>query len=226
MSFTIATLVSPTQRTRVTAIEFMKAPHTPLLIVELLMRKMTRRALVGVKELRMWLLMAQMTTQTTTGSRGVAMESVVARMIIKATIGAKVLITGLMTAHMTIQVMDGVKDARLGVSMTLVANGVEVTIPAMLGVKETKDGNINSLDSYAAAAEEDEDNCKSRDDISTPTLVEPKNWMYHLHWWAVPIHIGHHGLPKAKKLARHCGENVNELEIVLQVSQLGSFLTN
>ena len=129
----------------------------------------------------MWLLMAQMTTQTTTGSKGVAKESVVARMIIKATIGAKVLITGLMTVRMTIQVMDGVKDARLGVSMTLVANGVEVIIPAMLGVKQTKDENINSLDSYAAAVEGDEDNCKSIDDISTPTLVEPKNWMYHLH---------------------------------------------
>src|SRR6266568_781616 len=118
-SFTTATLVPPTQRTQMTAIELMKAPHTPLLIVELLMPRMTRRALVGVKELKMWLLMARMTTQTTTGPKDVAMESVVARMAIKATIGAKVLITGLMTVHMTILVMAGAKGARLEVSITL-----------------------------------------------------------------------------------------------------------
>lgn len=145
VSFTAATLVPPTQRARVTAIELMKAPHTPLLIVELLMHRMTRQTLVGVKELRMWLLMARMATQTATGPKGVAMESVVARMIIGATIGAKVSITGSMKVHMTIQVMAGVKGARLEVPITLVTNGVEMTIPAMLGVKQAKDGNINSL---------------------------------------------------------------------------------
>jgi hypothetical protein len=176
VSFTTATLVPPTQRARVTAIELMKAPHTPLLIVELLMHRMTRRALVGVKELRMWLSMARMATQTATGPKGVAMESVVAQMIIGATIGAKVSITGSMTVHMTIQVMAGVKGARLEVSITLVTNGVEMTIPAMLGVKQAKDGNINSLGSNAAAVEEDEDNYNPGDDVSTPTLVEPKNW--------------------------------------------------
>lgn len=46
----------------------------------------------------------------------------------------------------------------------------------MLGVKQAKDGNINSLDSNAAVVEEDEDNCKPGDDVSTPTLVEPNNW--------------------------------------------------
>ena len=43
----------------------------------------------------------------------------------------------------------------------------------MLGVKQARDGNI---DSNAAAVEEDEDNCKPGNDVSTPTLVEPKNW--------------------------------------------------